>query len=45
MARKREKVGEIHRVYFDWGEFFGKIFVIVLGLVLLASVLGYGGWA
>ncbi len=40
MSWKQKKVAEVHKRYFDWGEFFGTLFVIALLIIGFLALIG-----
>ena len=40
MSWKQKKVAEVHKRYFDWGEFFGTIFFIGFLIICFLAWLG-----
>lgn len=39
MGWKTKKVAEVHKKYFDWGEFFGTIIAIIFVIGFLIAIL------
>jgi len=40
MSWKTRKRAEIHQRYFDWGDFFGTLFVIALVIIGFLALIG-----